>query len=119
MTLDELLVPWHFWSKGYHLVGDIHSSPMFNHARTPRGWDTVAEIVEHEIDAPAMVTLNFHVFELCPEYRTAIQINARNLATGKSVWTSARLPADLMQRQLLLRDAREPLTKRLVSACIL
>ena len=119
-TLDDLLLAWHRWCRGYTLQGDIHSSPMFNHARTPRGWDTVADIVEHEIDAPRMLTLNFCIFELRPlEWCTAIQIHARNLSTGKAVWTSARLPTDLKARQELLRDARNALTNKLVEACIL
>ena len=117
--LDCLLTAWHRWAKGYQYVSDIHSSPMFSHSLTPRGWDTVQEIVEHEIDGGRMASINFYVFELPSLWCTAIQIHARNLSTGKSVWTSARLPQDLQQRQVILRDARNELTRKLVEACIL
>jgi hypothetical protein len=118
-TLDDLLISWHRWAKGYAYVSDLHGSPMFNHCKSPRGWDSVQDIVEHEIDAPRMLTVNFLIFELPSVWCTAIQIHARNLATGKAVWTSARLPADITQRQIILREARDALTKKLVGACIL
>ena len=92
---------------------------MFSHSLTPRGWDTVQEIVEHEIGGGRMAGIKLYVFELRSLWCTAIQINARNLSTGKSVWTSARLPTDLQQRQEILRDARNELTRKLVEACIL
>jgi hypothetical protein len=66
-----------------------------------------------------MVAVNFHIFELPSIQCTAIQINARNLATGKAVWTSARLPADVEERQIILRAARNALQEKLMGACIL
>jgi hypothetical protein len=118
-TLDDLLIAWHQWAKGYQYVSDIHGSPMFNQAKSPRGWDAVQDIVDHEIDAPRMVAVNFHIFELPSIQCTAIQINARNLATGQAVWNSARLPADVEERQIILRAARNALRDKLMGACIL
>ena len=118
-ALDDLLIAWHRWAKGYQYGSDIHGSPMFNQAKSPRGWDTVQDIVDHEIDAPRMVAINFHIFELPSIQCTAIQINARNLSTGKSVWTSARLPDNVYQRQAILQAARNALSGKLIDACIL
>lgn len=115
-SLDDLLADWHRWAKGYQYVGDIHGSPMFNHAKSPRGWDTVGDIVDTEIDGGRMATVNFHIFELPSVQCTAIQINARNLATGKAVWNSARLPQDPQERAIVLRDARNELMRRLMMA---
>ena len=113
---DQLLIEWHHWARGYKHVGDINSSPMFNHSKSPRGWDTVSDIIEHEIDGGRMASVNFHVFELPPIQCTAIQINARNLATGRNVWTSARLPTDLQARAVLLAEARSALMVKLIAA---
>ena len=114
--LDTLLADWHRWARGYQHIGDVGTSPMFNQTTSPRGWDTVNDIVEHEIDGGRMSAVNFHIFELTPIWCTAIQIQARNLATGKSVWTSARLPTDLQARALLLAEARAALMCKLITA---
>ena len=89
---------------------------MFKQAKSPRGWDTVGDIVEAEIDGGRMATVNFHIFELPPLQCTAIQINARNIATGRVVWNSARLPTDPQERSLLLLEARNELMRKLILA---
>lgn len=114
--LDTILADWHRWARGYQHVGDIGSQPMFAQARSSRGWDSVQDIVESEIDGDRMESINFHIFELPPLQCTAIQINARNLATGRNVWTSARLPQDLEARAVLLSAARSALMRKLVAA---
>ena len=114
--LDDLLKSWHQWAKGYQHVGGINSSPMFRDAKTSRGWDTLDVIVDETIDSCRMESINFHVFELQPDHRTAIQLNARNLATGVSVWNSPRLPQDPQARVVLVIEARSRLLRRLLSA---
>jgi hypothetical protein len=117
--LDDILSAWHRWAQGYQHVGGVSSSPMFRNAKTSRGWDTVDEIVNAEIDGDQMKAVDFHVMQLCDVYRTALQINARNLATGRSVWTSVRLPAKPEERAVILSEARTGLTVRLRDAGIL
>lgn len=114
--LDSILHDWHRWARGYQYGADVGSSAMFNKTKSPRGWDTVAEIVEHEIDGGRMESVNFHIFELSSIQCTAIQINARNLATGRNVWASARLPTDQQQRAELICEARNALLVRLLAA---
>ena len=117
--LDDLLVQWHYWCRSYRHMCDIGSSAMFKEAKTQRVWDTVAEIVADEIDTGRMAAVDFHVSELEPLHRTALQIQARNLATGKHVWTSARLPTDLAERSAILGEARKLLMSRLVLAGVI
>lgn len=114
--LDAILSDWHKWAKGYQHVGGVSSSPMFRDAKTSRGWDTIDEIIDETIDSCRMAAVNFNVMELQPDHRTAIQLNARNLATGLSVWSSPRLPQDPEERAVLLMEARNKLLKRLLAA---
>lgn len=117
--LDSLLAQWHRWACGYRYVGGINSSPMFRDAKTSKGWDSVEEIIDSEIDGSRMEAVQFHIFELRPVYRTALQLNARNLHTGKTVWDSPRLPPDPEERAIMLMEARNLLLKRLLSAGVL
>ena len=118
-TLNSLLESWHRWAQGYQHCAGINSSPMFRNSKTSRGWDTVDDIVSHEIDSGQMAAIDFHVMQLCDVYRTALQIQARNLCTGKNVWISARLPNDLETRAQILGLARTGLIVRLRDAGIL
>lgn len=117
--LDDLLADWHRWARGYRLASDISAQPMFKQSQSPRGWDSVQDIVESEIDGDTMAAINFHIFELDPIHCTAIQIHARNLVTGRAVWTSQRLPTDPLIRAALLGVAKGELTKRLMAAGVL
>lgn len=117
--LDDLLREWHKWAKGYQAVGDIAPSPMFRNAKSSRGWDSLDVIVDETIDSATMESMNFHVFELQPEHRTAIQLHARNMATGVAVWSSPRLPQCPFARAALLGEAKVKLLARLVAAGVI
>jgi len=117
--LNDLLAAWHRWACGYRHAAGVGSSPMFREATTSRGWDTVADIVDSEIEGSRMETVNFHVMELEPPYRTALQIQARNLFTGRAVWSSPRLPNDIEERAVILLEARNILLKRLLAAGVI
>jgi hypothetical protein len=116
---DDLLCQWHHWSGGYRAIADVGSSPMFNQCRSGRQYDSQYELAEQALDNDAMKSVDFHVYELPPEQRTAIQINARNLVTGRNVWRSVRLPQDVVSRAILLAGARAALMCKLVDAGIL
>jgi hypothetical protein len=117
--LSDLLCSWHRWARGYQHVGGINTSPMFRECKNGRQWDTVDEIIGGDIENSQMEALDHLIMALKDVYRTALQIQARNLHTGKSVWSSARLPADAGQRALILIEARLALTKKLQEAGIL
>ena len=117
--LDDLLAQWHQWAKGFSIVGRHGTAPMFNGLVSSKQWDSEDDVLDGSIHHSQMESVDFHISELEPLHRTAIGINARNLVTGYSVWTSARLPADVAQRAVILRDARNILQKRLTDAGVL
>lgn len=117
--IDDLLCSWHRWAKGYQHVGGINTSPMFREVKAGRAWDTVDQIIDADIEHSRMDALDHIIMALCDVYRTALQIQAMNLYTGRSVWSSARLPADAEARAQILADARTALILRLRDAGIL
>ena len=114
--LSDLLIQWHKWACGYKHVGGINSSPMFKNAKTSKGWDSLDQIADDAIDAARCEAIDFHVMQLEPNHRTVLQIKARNLATGHSVWASQRLPTDAEERAILLLEAQNQLLRRLLAA---
>ena len=117
--LDSVLCEWHRWAKGFQMVAAHGACAMFAGVKSSRQWDSENEALDGSLHNSEMKTVDFHIGEMEPMHRTAIGIHARNLSTGRSVWTSARLPADLEQRQLILREARNILTKRLTADGVL
>lgn len=117
--LDSILADWHCWSRGYQHVGGINSSPMFRNAKASRGWDSTSDICAQEVDSATMEAVDFHVGEMDPQPRTAIGLHARNLVTGYTVWSSARLPSDPVQRTEILIAAKRDLMARLNNAGVM
>ena len=117
--LDDLLAKWHFWACGYQHVGGVNSSVIFRNAKTSKGWDSINDIVDNEIEGGRMEAVNFHVMELEPVYRTALQLQARNLHTGVSVWSSPRLPQDPEKRTIILIEGRNILLRKLFAAGVI
>ncbi len=117
--LSDLLARWHQWAKGYQHVGGISSSPMFRNCKHGRQWDTVDEIISSDLEHSQMEAVDSIIMALCEVYRTALQLQARNLCTGRTVWTSPRLPQDMVKRSEILADARGSLSMKLRDAGIL
>jgi len=111
--LDDMLAEWHKWCRGFSEVRQPTVSAMFAGFKQSRQWDSEGEVVDSELHNHEMKALDFHINELCHLYRTALQIHARNLVTGRSVWTSERLPKDQAERQKVLSEARTALIARL------
>lgn len=116
--LNGLLADWHQWMQGYQAVAGHGTSAMFTGVRSSRQWDSESDLVDVALHNEQMKAVDFHIGELCSVYRTALCINALNLATGRSVWTSARLPTDAKQRAEVLQAARTGLICRLRDAGI-
>jgi len=117
--LDSLLGDWHKWSQGFQVVAGHGTSAMFTGVRSSRQWDNQDEVNDGGLHNAQMKAVDFNVGELSPTYRTALQFNARNIATGRSVWTSPRLPTDLATRAQLLGLARSALLARLQDAGVI
>lgn len=117
--LDSILADWHIWAQGYQIVAGHGTSAMFTGVRTSRQYDSEDDLVDLSLNNDKMKTVDFQISEMQPMHRTALCINARNLVTGRSVWTSARLPSDVIKRAQVLSDARSGLMDKLREAGIL
>jgi len=117
--LDSLLEEWHRWAKGFSITGAHGTAPMFQGMASSRQWDSESDVVDGTLHNTQMESVDFHINELQPVHRTAIQIQARNLHTGRSVWTSARLPENVAERAVILLEARNILSMRLANAGVL
>lgn len=116
--LKDLLAEWHRWARGFQIVASHGTSAMFSGVRSSRQWDSENDVIDGTIRDQTMRAFDFHVNELDHLYRTALQIQARNLASGVHVWRSERLPKDREERYKLLGMARAALLARLSSAGI-
>ena len=117
--LDEILSDWHRWACGWRGISVHGASAMFVSVISSKQWDSESDVTDSALHNAQMKAVDIHVNELDPLHRTALQLQARNLVTGFSVWQSARLPSDVAQRAVILADARNKLTMRLTSAGIL
>jgi hypothetical protein len=122
--LDSLLKDWHAWQTGYSPVPTCRADPMFRNAKSSKGWDSTSDVIQDELHGSTMETIEFQVSQLPDEpkvkpYRSAIYAIARNLHVGANVWNSPRLPADQLERGIVIMEARNLLTKRLIQAGVL
>jgi hypothetical protein len=110
--LNDLLASWHRWANGYQHVGGINRSPMFRECSSNhRQWASLDEVADE--DKSQLAYIDSVIMGFCDVYRTALQLNARNLHTGRSVWASVRLPKDEKMRAHILADARTALAVKL------
>lgn len=116
--LNSLLADWHSWACGYRHAAGVGSSPMFRECRSNhRQWASLSDLVDE--DKSHMEAMDAIVMAMQADHRTALQIQARNLCVGCSVWASARLPANLLEVAQILAEARTALTAKLIAAGIL
>ena len=118
-VLDALLEDWHIWCSNFRHVAQSGSCAMFTDVKSSRQWQDADEVLDNVKHNSTMKALDFHINELEPNHRTALQIKARNLVTGVSVWTSARLPADPQARAAILMAAKSALLARLSAAGVM
>lgn len=123
--LEDILSRYHAWAKSFSVLPAGGADPMFRRAKSGRSWDTVDEVLDAEITGHIMKSVDFHIGELPDDitakrpYRSAIYCLARNCYTGRNVWMSPRLPADPMERGVVVREARNMLTRRLIAAGVM
>ncbi|KAF1003326.1 MAG: hypothetical protein GAK28_04765 [Luteibacter sp.] len=124
-ALDDLLKRWHRWQMGFSPVPVCGADPMFRNVKASRTFDTTSDAFDAELNGRLMEAVDFQVSEMPDEpnpggrngaYRSAIYCLAKNLALGASVWDSPRLPKDQMERAIVVLEARNILTRRLLAA---
>lgn len=122
--LDTLLRDWHQWQMGYSPVPVAGASVMFRNVKSGKGWDTTDEVIDDELNGSTMEAIDCQVNEL-PDvplvrpYRSAIYNVAKNLHAGAAVWGSPRLPKDAEERAIVVMEARNMLTRRLIAAGVM
>ena len=114
--LDYWLIEWHHWARGWRPTAEPTCGSMWRGVKSSRQWEDTMDIADRNQHAAAVKLIDFCVNEMNDVYRTALQLQARNLATGRQVWTSPRLPNDLESRAQLLGLARQALMCRLASS---
>ena len=105
--LNDLLARWHVWASDERTaVGYPTVSPACKHYRASRQYDSDNGAFDQDRENDAMEAFDYCVLLVQQPHRTALAINARNLATGCAVWRSPRLPEDELARALMVSDAR-------------
>ncbi len=117
--LDDLLSQWHEWAKGeQHASGYNNAAAGFSLYRASRQYDDSNGGLDAELDKSTMKTIDFQVRQMQDPYRAAIYANAKNLAAGRNVFTSPRVPGGI-EGANILRCARATLIVRLVGAGVI
>ena len=108
--LNEILREWHQWSSNDSFGKGFGSRSASCHIGP--GGTSSWEIADMEtVDA---------VIDAIPQpHRTALAFQARNLSSRAQVWTSPQLPENWEERQILLMEALNMLTKGLIAKGVL
>ena len=119
-VISDLLSRWHLWSSSHRYgAGDATVNAACRMARASRQYDDENGSLDAQIDVALMEALDAQIDEIPQPWRTALLLQARNLATGAAVWSSPRLPADDAARRAVLVEARRQLAARLARANLL
>jgi len=119
-TLDQILIDWHRWAAGMPL--GLAYSPVsagFGAARASRQYDYENGAMDAYVDEITIRVVDRIIGNYCEPNKTALAINARNLATGRFVWKSARLPENADERRKVVARAREKLRHELLTCGVL
>lgn len=112
--LNDLLVSHHKWSRRVRFgKGYPAQSASCKPAMASRQYDDDNGALDSGLDNSRMEAFDAVLYRIAQPHLTALQIQARNMATGVNVWTSPRLPADVEERHVILLEARNKLMKEL------
>ncbi|WP_162255821.1 hypothetical protein [Acidovorax sp. Root70] len=118
--LNDHLVRWHNWCSRYRFGKGYPSSDVTcRQSRTSKQYDYDNGAIDASVEDSIAEAFDAAMDRVEQPYRTALSIQARNLATGATVWNSPRLPADPMERSKILMDARNILLKVLASTGVM
>lgn len=115
--LDSLLSEWHRWAQGeQHSRGFGNTSAGLGNYRPSRQHNIDDLYVDS--DKSTMKTVDFQVSQMQDPYRAAIHMEAKNLAAGRHVFQSPRVPTGI-EGANILKTARAMLVIRLVGAGVI
>ena len=119
-SLDALLVMWHtFASQEGVGWGYPSRAPASHQYRCSRQYDDTNGAIDGDVDRHIAQAVGHQVDKIADPHRTALHLNARNLKTGVSVWSSPRLPTDQIERAHVVAAARNMLARRLMAEGLL
>ena len=108
--LNDLLRRWHIRCVSTPpTTGYYTSNPACKLYRVSRQHDDMNGALDSDQDGQVLEAVGFAIDQMEQPHKTAVEFNARNLATGVAVWRSPRLPADEIERLHLLMHARAKL----------
>lgn len=120
-SLDALLMLMHMAENADAFVdGYPKSAAGMKMYKTPNRYGS--DGFTFDDDAQALrggETVSAIVCQMADPHRTALRIEARNLKTGVSVWTSARLPLCPVERSIIRQEARNMLARKLQAVGLL
>jgi hypothetical protein len=106
--ISDLLSQWHAWSSGHAMV---YGFPTVNsscrQSRSSRQYDDANGGLDAHIDHVLMEAVDSVIDAIAEPWRTALSVQARNLNTGRQVWSSPRLPVCPLRRGEMLELARK------------
>lgn len=113
-VINGLLVDWHRWSSHYEVgKGYPSSNPACRQSRTSRQYDDENGALDAALHDSTMEAFDFAAHNVPQPWLTALQVQARNMASKAQVWSSPRLPKDPQERAVLTLEARNKLMKEL------
>jgi hypothetical protein len=113
-ALNQLLEDWHRWASDERIaLGYPSTAAGTQQYRTSRQYDSHNGALDQDVENVVMSGVDACVNSIPQPHRNALHINARNLATGLTVWRSPRLPEDELARALMVSDARAMLAATL------
>ena len=118
--LDDLLSRWHSWQLANKTTrGYAPKALVCGDYRISRQYDDVSGALDDDLDNLRSRQVDHEVRQMGETHRAAIYTLARNLATGREVWFSPRLPQDKPARDAIVREARNILIGRLVASGVI
>lgn len=118
--VNDILADWHSYAAAYSYG---HGYPSEDIAcrlyRASRQYDDDNGALDAHAWLVQMQAVDHIIDEIQQPMRTAIQFQARNLASRVQVWTSPRLPTDPHERARLVVAARKIFIERLECASLL
>jgi hypothetical protein len=125
--LHSLLADWHRWMAATPINSvDRLDDPTFRDVKSGRCWDSSDDIIAADLKSDTMKTIEFCVTGdrkgqggLMEPYRAAIYNLARNQAMGITCWRSPRLPADPIERGIVVLEAKNMLMRKLLTAGVI
>ncbi|MES2958470.1 MAG: hypothetical protein V4792_09790 [Pseudomonadota bacterium] len=117
--LDDLLSRWHHWQGAESAKGYAPQSAGFGQYRASRQYDDTNGALDSDLDARRCAQVDHEAQQMHDPHRAAIYCEARNLGTGRAVWSSPRLPADQGERNQVVIEARIIMSRRLIASGVI